>query len=726
MTLNSARSWQTTSLNSAKNDSLKYVAKSVRAPLQVSDCPARGMMLQKSHFEMCDKYRRVAYARACIGSNIALTRWQEWCVPYLPEIRIESAASIMLLVEIHIASFLNDNHAIRRALSRTAAGYSVGACNCFFEHQNYRHSNCAVVKNKHAPDLGLEETSNHCIHSKFPRKTLIKVKTNSSTPYKVKAQDIGKTAKLPTQEHETWRQSSAGASSNKQKLRQCMLHRGKPSSSKEGARKPADFVAASYIDGTHSSQVKTHNFIRDMPLKIGLSLQHTRSFGPAEISTSRLRLSQRMRYDNDFTSAAKKKEIVRVLCSHIGRKPVRLLRFQGGGADKMTCYICQTTGPAYIPRQLADEYVARCKTCGRGACNSHGKWELHCFHCAACDGNDDHVIACAKETLLLRCLSKAFQHQSLLYATDGALLDFTLTLALTNRKKPPDTNLDFDPQDFVAALCFSYLQDKGLVDKLFAQDWVSTWAVWKDIGPDATDVKFEAVAQNFMQIAFEQLPLNRKTDAERLRELQASGLQRWPAAHHGVNNCLIDAMLLTLAASNIVPGNMGRKHRRQLCAACRYHLWQNHGTPSRIYLDAHRDAPRILAFFLERTWNRPVAVCVHLYDRFDHGDLQLLHAHRVDSLDYTHPQCKGGKVHNVHIYNHTDASGNGYHFDALLPFKGETAEADPDLQQNACNGPIQHEQNPTNGHGDLFPGWAIYTRHLTGTVQSLLEALLQN
>ena len=709
MTLNSARSWQMTSQNSAENNSFIYAARSVRAPWQlVSDCAI--------HFRTCVKYRRAAYARACIGTNTVLTRWQEWCVPFLSDTRTESAASIMNLVELHIASFLNDDRAIHRAVSRTAAGYQTNACTCSSRDQNPLQSNCIVVNHKQAPDLGPETTRNHRIDHKFPRKivTTARAKSPRKTPYKVETRDAGKRAESPIQEDTQWRTNRNEILNSRQKPRQGILNDGKPSCSKACARGPAEFLTASRMtceSGTDSVQVKTQKLLQNA--------------GSADIATRSVGLSQGIRLDKDFAAAATRMDAIGVPCRHKESLSTDALRFQGGGAEMMTCFICQTERPAYIPKQLADEYVARCRTCGRGACNLHGKWELRCFHCAICDGNDDTIIACAKETLVLQCLSTAFQQQSLLYVTDGALLDFTLTLA-AYRNKASERKLPFDPHDFVAALCLSYLHDSGLVDKLFAQDWVPTWAVWKDIGPDTTNTELEVVAQSFMQIAFEQLPRNQKTDAERLDELQASGLQRRSANHHGVNNCLIDAMLLTLAASKIVPGGLDKKRRRQLCAACRYHLWQTYGTPSGIYLDAHRDAPRILAFFLERIWNRSVAVRVHLYDRFDHGDLQLLDAHRVDSLDYAHPQRKEGEVHNVHIYNHTDACGHGYHFDALLPLRRDVAAAVPDLQQNACSAPIQVEQNPTNSHGDFFPGWAIQTGHLAGTVLSLLEALLQN
>ena len=74
------------------------------------------------------------------------------------------------------------------------------------------------------------------------------------------------------------------------------------------------------------------------------------------------------------------------------------VRFQGGGVETLQCFICLAWKGAYVPQQLSDEYVTHCRTCGRGACNSHGSWEVGCFHCALCDANDGSVVMDAKDT----------------------------------------------------------------------------------------------------------------------------------------------------------------------------------------------------------------------------------------------------------------------------------------------------------------------------------------
>ena len=56
-------------------------------------------------------------------------------------------------------------------------------------------------------------------------------------------------------------------------------------------------------------------------------------------------------------------------------------RFRGGGAELLQCFICLVYKRAYVSKQWSDEYVTHCRTCGRGACNEHGAWEVGQFHC---------------------------------------------------------------------------------------------------------------------------------------------------------------------------------------------------------------------------------------------------------------------------------------------------------------------------------------------------------
>jgi hypothetical protein len=83
-------------------------------------------------------------------------------------------------------------------------------------------------------------------------------------------------------------------------------------------------------------------------------------------------------------------------------------------------------------------------------------------------------------------------------------------------------------------------------------------------------------------------------------------------------------------------------------------------------LDAHRDGPRILDFFLRNKWPQDVAVRIWLYNRFDPLDNGL---GTDDALRWIDFECATGATvtrYALHVYNQTDANERGYHFDALL------------------------------------------------------------
>ena len=103
------------------------------------------------------------------------------------------------------------------------------------------------------------------------------------------------------------------------------------------------------------------------------------------------------------------------------------VRFQGGGFD-LQCCVCLAYKDAYVPKQWSDEYATHCCTCGRGACNKHGSWEVSQFHCVLCRGNDAPLLYGIKDTFAVRCLNKAFQKQKLLHKNEEAFHDFTLML----------------------------------------------------------------------------------------------------------------------------------------------------------------------------------------------------------------------------------------------------------------------------------------------------------
>lgn len=133
MTLNSARSWQMTSVNSAKDNFSTHPVKlqkhiayescgGQRAYLEHArvkdDCSAHGRSLHKPSANeqdsiiRCSQCRRSAYALACVGAATILTRYQEWTLPFLTLLgravclQNEHLSSVLLRAGRYLQNFL--------------------------------------------------------------------------------------------------------------------------------------------------------------------------------------------------------------------------------------------------------------------------------------------------------------------------------------------------------------------------------------------------------------------------------------------------------------------------------------------------------------------------------------------------------------------------------------------------------------------------------------------
>ena len=173
------------------------------------------------------------------------------------------------------------------------------------------------------------------------------------------------------------------------------------------------------------------------------------------------------------------------------------------------------------------------------------------------------------------------------------------------------------------------------------------------------------VAERLLQIAGVNMPLNMMTNACRLQELTARGLHLKVASSHGVNNCLIDSLLLCLVNKGLTPQEYTMAERKALCATCPEDLCVRHGVPRGVYLDGHRDTPRILDLFVRRLWKLDVSVRVFFYDCMDHGELGMAST-ELSHVDFTWGDRVVYERQTLHVYNHTDPTGQGYHFDALV------------------------------------------------------------
>ena len=374
-----------------------------------------------------------------------------------------------------------------------------------------------------------------------------------------------------------------------------------------------------------------------------------------------------------------------------GALPVRC---QGGGTEQLQCFMCLAYKSAYVSKQLSDEYVSHCYTCGRGACDSHGSWEIGHFHCALCHATDDGLLAEVKDTFAVRCLSKTFQNQRLLHTNEEAFNDLMLTLCTGGINRPrrmgncDEQGLKVQPQEaagvelpwddarqLVEAIVLSRVDTPDDAVKVLGQSWVPTWDGWKELRQCAT------IWERLCDIAQQNAPYQSKTDTQALQALASEGFMWRKALSHGVNNCLIDSLMLCLSHEHILPNNLTTDvtARRRVAAACRKHLIQEIGdevAPGSNglfpFLDAHRDGPRIVDFSFH--WFRVAArtnVLIHVHDRF--GE----HAAGADwnkiavNLGHGYPQQT---VLQLHIYNHTSVRGSGYHFDSLLPITGRDTE----------------------------------------------------
>ena len=208
--------------------------------------------------------------------------------------------------------------------------------------------------------------------------------------------------------------------------------------------------------------------------------------------------------------------------------------------------------------------------------------------------------------------------------------------------------------------------DAQQVTEMFEQDWVQGWQGWAELDATATDAEYMHAATRFERVAQKNRPAQLKSNAARLEELAAAGLTLIYASPHGVNNCLIDSVLLGLIRVGVLglPNDMDM--RRRVCADCRSYLMTEHNVGYATYLDAHWDVPRILDYFLRIAWPQTVAVRIHLYDRFEQEGLGTAVQGELNRIEYvTEPGA--GPCHELHIFNHSSEDGVGYHFDLLWP-----------------------------------------------------------
>ncbi|CAL1125864.1 unnamed protein product [Cladocopium goreaui] len=160
-----------------------------------------------------------------------------------------------------------------------------------------------------------------------------------------------------------------------------------------------------------------------------------------------------------------------------------------------------------------------------------------------------------------------------------------------------------DARQLVEALVLSRVDTPDNAVKVLGQSWVPTWDGWKELRQCATERCCVAIAERLCDIAQQNTPYQSKTDTQALQTLASEGFMWRKALSHGVNNCLIDSLILCLSYEHILPHNLTADvtARRRVAAACRKHLIQEIGdevAPGSNglfpFLDAHRDGPKIV------------------------------------------------------------------------------------------------------------------------------------
>ena len=209
-------------------------------------------------------------------------------------------------------------------------------------------------------------------------------------------------------------------------------------------------------------------------------------------------------------------------------------------------------------------------------------------------------------------------------------------------------------RELVAGICLSVLSDAKQVEDLLAQEWVDSWQGWTELQANGSDSVAVAVAERFLRIAGANVPVRMASNRERLRQLEEEGLDLKIASSHGVNNCLIDSLLLGLTLRGIVPQKYSVGERAAVRAMCRENLLHAHGTPLGVYLDGHRDTPRILSFFFRELWAAEIAIRVYFYDCLDQAALGGAAA-ELAYVDFTWGAPPSDRQHTLYVYNHNQS-----------------------------------------------------------------------
>ena len=249
----------------------------------------------------------------------------------------------------------------------------------------------------------------------------------------------------------------------------------------------------------------------------------------------------------------------------------------------------------------------------------------------------------------------------------------------------------------IVGLLLSVLGDRREVNAVLNQDWVSEWHGWRELDCNS-DRSCTDVARRILQISSVTGHRAHKNNTDRLVELRMAGWRVQEASPHHANNCLLDALLITLAQAGCLPQQLVTQEttRRDACAACRKMLTEaedlrlrprqlsasgqvmdvTENEHSLAYLQSDLHGPAAVRFFLElyRYSSQGVrSVRLVVYTRYD---CPVIDPNELSVLVPVAPEAPGRDV-IVSLYCHMDSQGNGFHYDALLP-ADDSREQEPE------------------------------------------------
>ena len=168
-----------------------------------------------------------------------------------------------------------------------------------------------------------------------------------------------------------------------------------------------------------------------------------------------------------------------------------------------------------------------------------------------------------------------------------------------------------------------------------------------------------------------------RTEAGMRLFLSHHGLRVKPSDTHGVNNCLIDSVLLALSHAGIARADMSLDVRRDACAATRRHLVDTAHAPEMAYLSHHEMLGHIFNYLREHQGHLfrdaanagRIALTVSVIDRFS------VRAHLLPCEPVFVPAMVPDHVIHVQLqlYCCTNLDGTGFHYEWIAA-AGESAQ----------------------------------------------------